>query len=723
MVDRAAGGTAVTVPGGLTPSHGQERLWFLHQLDPQDAAYNIPLVLRLTGDLSVPALTAAFEGTVARHESLRTRFPDVDGRPVAVVDAPGPVAVESIDLRGRPGSAEPLLAERTNGAFDLARGPLLRIALLRTADDEHLLCLVLHHIVADGWSLNLLRTELATRYAAHLAGHSVELPEVLPYTEYARREREAAGGPEAEAALAHWRERLADTPVLDLRPTVTQPVTEPGEGEGAAGTGARTGGGGGAAEGASGTGGGAFHTRRIAGAGEAVDALAKERRCTPFMVLLAAYQVLLHRWTRQDDFCVGVPAAGRGEPELEEVIGYFSTTLVLRAELAGEPTFGELLRRVRRSSLTAFAHDRVPFERLIDALGIERRLGASPLFQTLLTVHTQDGTGGGEREFADLKCADADGGHTASKVELMLDLRREGDDLVAVFGYRTDLFDAPWAARLARHFETLLRGALAAPDTPVSELELLAPAERDELLALGTGAPALPGDEAPVPVALARAVERHAERTAVRAPEGELTYRELWDAAGALAVRLRAAGVRGGDTVGVCLPRGTAAVTALLGAWRAGAAYLPLDLDHPRPRLEFMIEDTAVRVVVAEPGAEETAWLGERVTVVAPPAGPAPGDGPGGSGAGAGREGGPGDGGLGGGVPGAGASGTAVVPHPATLPGRPGPATPRTSSTPPAPPVRPRASSSRTGPWPPGSPGCGRTTGSRRRTRCSSSPR
>ncbi|PWS44562.1 hypothetical protein DKT74_11295, partial [Streptomyces sp. ZEA17I] len=212
--------------------------------------------------------------------------------------------------------------------------------------------------------------------------------------------------------------------MLDLRPTVTVPVSEPGEEAAGAGTG--TGGGAGGER----TGGGAFHTRRIAGARAAVDALAKERRCTPFMVLLAAYQVLLHRWTRQEDFCVGVPAAGRGEPELEEVIGYFSTTLVLRAELAGEPTFGELLRRVRRSSLTAFAHDRVPFERLIDALGIERRLGSSPLFQTLLTVHTQDGTGGGEREFADLKCADADGGHTASKVELMLDLRREGDDLV-----------------------------------------------------------------------------------------------------------------------------------------------------------------------------------------------------------------------------------------------------------------------------------------------------
>lgn len=216
-----------------------------------------------------------------------------------------------------------------------------------------------------------------------------------------------------------------------------------------------------------------------------VDALARERRCTPFMVILAAYQSLLYRWTGQDDFCVGVPAAGRGEPELEELIGYFSTTLVLRAELDGAPTFGELLRRVRRSALAAFTHDRVPFERLIDELGIERRLGSSPLFQTLLTVHTQDEGTAGEGSFADLRCADIDGGHAASKFELMLDIRREGADLVAVFGYRTDLFDAERVARLAGNFETLLRGALAEADTPVSELPLLSGAEQAELLALG----------------------------------------------------------------------------------------------------------------------------------------------------------------------------------------------------------------------------------------------
>ncbi|WEH34009.1 amino acid adenylation domain-containing protein [Streptomyces sp. AM 4-1-1] len=639
-------GGAEGAGGGPALTLGQERLWFLDQLDPADASYNIPLVLGLTGALSVDALRAAFDGTVARHEALRTRFPAVDGRPVAVVEPPASVPLEVVDLREWPESAvraeaDRLLAERTNAGFDLAHGPLLRVTLLRVANDEHLLCVVLHHIVADGWSLNLLRDELATRYAAHRAGRPVELPAPLPYTVHAAREREFARGPEADASLAHWRERLAGAPVLDLRPSVDG---SDGDRYGTEGAGSAR---------------GAFHTRRLVGAGADVDALARERRCTPFMVLLAAYQSLLHRYTGQDDFCVGVPAAGRGEPELEELIGYFSTTLVLRAELEGGPAFGELLKRVRRSALAGFSHDRVPFERLIDELGIERRLGSSPLFQTLLTVHTQDEGAGGERQFADLRCADADGGHAASKFELMLDIRREGADLVAVLGYRTDLFDARWADRFARHFETLLRGALAAPDSPVPELPLLSDEERAELLALGTGdgfegargrsytedggggkgggggggggygvRGALPGE-------LARVAEVFGSAVAVSEPGGEpthreLTYRELWDAAGALAVRLRAAGVRRGDVVGVALPRGASAVTAMLGAWRAGAAYLPLDLEYPGPRLEFMVTDTGVRVVVADlsPGGEaggergepagELSWLPGGTVVVTP---------------------------------------------------------------------------------------------------------
>lgn len=576
---------------GRALSPGQERLWFLDQLDPGDAAYHIPLVLRLTGPLSVDSLRAAFDGTAARHEALRTRFPAEDGRPVAVVEPPAPVDLEAVDLTGEDGTERvgALLAARTNAGFDLARGPLLRVTLLRTAADAHLLCVVLHHIVADGWSLNLLREELATRYAAHRDGRTVEFLPLLPYTEFAAREREFAESPEAGKALAYWREQLAGVPVLDLPPSAG----------GAGGDGPR----------------GAFRTRRLAGAAAGVDALARERRCTPFMVLLAAYQSLLHRWSGQDDFCVGVPAAGRGEPELEELIGYFSTTLVLRADLAGAPSFGELLRRVRRTALAGFSQDRVPFERLIDELGIARRLGEDPLFQTLLTVHTQDGATAGERDFAGLRCADADGGHAASKFPLTLDLRREGPDLVAVFGYRTDVFDADRVDALAGHFERLLRGALDAPDTPVPDLPMLSDTERAELRALGTGPAAAPGSDEPLPETLARAAREHAEAVAVRGPDGELTHAALWEAAGAVAVRLRAAGVRRGDTVGICLPRGAAAITAMLASWRAGAAYLPLDPAYPGPRLAFMAEDTGVRVVVAEDGPRP-AWLSPGAAVV-----------------------------------------------------------------------------------------------------------
>lgn len=607
---RGTTGTDFTGGGGLPLSHGQERLWFLDQLDPGDASYNIPLVLRLSGPLSVEALRTAFDGTVARHEALRTRFPDADGRPVAVVEPAAAFPVEVLDLRadGAAGRADAILAARTNGAFDLAGGPLLRVTLLRTADEEHLLCVVLHHIVADGWSLNLLRTELGTRYAAHLDGRAVELPDVLPYTVHAARERESAQGPEAQRALDYWRERLAGAPVLDLH-----------SGDGTAGPDGPDGQGGQGGQGGLG-GRGAFHTRRLAGAAAGVDALAKERRCTPFMVLLAAYQCLLHRWTGQDDFCVGVPAAGRGEPELEELIGYFSTTLVLRAELADGPAFGELLRRVRRSALAAFTHDRVPFERLIDELGVERRLGGSPLFQTLLTVHTQDEGDGGERTFAGLRCAEADGGHAASKFELMLDIRREGADLVTVFGYRTGLLDADRVAVLAGSFETLLRGALDAPDTPVPELPVLTGPEREELRTLGTGPEAHAADAVALPRVLAGvAAGEHGGSVAVRGPDATLTHRALWDAAGALAVRLHGAGVRRGDVVGVCLPRGAAAVTAMLGAWRAGAAYLPLDLAYPAPRLEFMVRDAGVRVVVGP--AATAPWLPDGVAVLGEEAG------------------------------------------------------------------------------------------------------
>ncbi|MFJ4499594.1 amino acid adenylation domain-containing protein [Streptomyces sp. NPDC088864] len=549
-------------------THGQKRLWFLHQMDPDDPSYNIPLVLRLTGVLSPPALRAAFDAVAARHEALRSRFPAEDGNPVVQVAEPGPVDIEFHDLRGTAGRPDPLIAERTNRPFDLARGPLLRVTLLRTGDTEHVLCVVLHHIVADGWSLNVLRDELAAHYTAHLRGEDAGLP--APPARAAGPEQDADAA-RAREALAYWRDRLDGAPALELpleRPRPERPSPD-----------------------------GAFHTQLVTGAGPLVDALARTRRCTPFMVLLAAYQATLHRCTGQRDFCVGVPTAGRNGPDEERAIGYFSRTLVLRSDLTGAPTFADLLRRARTTVLGAFAHDRIPFEELAESLKLDRDPGRTPLFQTMLTVHTQDAGLLRDASFAGLGCTELDPAMRACKFDLTLDVRRDGEDVVAVFGYRTDLLDAEWAARLGRRFETLLRAATAEPDTPVHLLPLLDAAEVTALEAAGRG-PGLPGGPPTVADALARTVRERPDAEALRGRDTSLTYAALWQEAGRLAARLAGEGVRPGDTVGVLLPRGPRAVVAMLGAWRAGAAYLPLDPEYPAARIAYMVADSGASLVV-----------------------------------------------------------------------------------------------------------------------------
>ncbi|MEU2246719.1 amino acid adenylation domain-containing protein [Streptomyces sp. NPDC019224] len=554
-------------------THGQKRLWFLHQMDPDDASYNIPLVLRLTGELSQPSLRSAFDRVVARHEALRSRFPAEDGNPVAWVTEPAPVDVEFRDLRLDGDRLETLIAERTNRAFDLARGPLLRVSLFRTGDTEHVLCLVLHHIVADGWSLNVLRDELAAHYASHLRGEEADLPAPPARPNEQERDPDEA---QAREALAHWRENLDGAPALELpldRPRPERPSTD-----------------------------GAFHTQLITGAGPLVDALARARRCTPFMVLLAAYQATLYRCTGQHDFCVGVPTAGRSGPDEERAVGYFSRTLVLRSDVSGSPTFADLLRRARSTVFGAFAHERVPFEELAESLRLDRDPGRTPLFQTMLTVHTQDAGLLRDASFAGLGCTELDPGMRACKFDLTLDVRRDGEDVVAVFGYRTDLLDRDRVARLGRWFETLLRAAAAGPDTPVHLLPWLDEAERAALEAAGRG-PDLPEGPPTVHDAIARTVRDRPADEALRGRDASLSYAALWEAAGRLAGRLAAGGVRRGDTVGVLLPRGPRAVVAMLAAWRAGAAYLPLDPDYPAARLAYMVADSGAGIVVTSRAA------------------------------------------------------------------------------------------------------------------------
>ncbi|MFJ4714303.1 amino acid adenylation domain-containing protein [Streptomyces sp. NPDC088785] len=585
---------------GAALSVGQERLWFLDQFAPGDPAYNIPLVLGLRGPLAAASLRAALDAVVARHEALRCRFPSVDGRPHVVVRPEAPAVWDERDLRGAPADAVAAeVAAVTNRSFDLARGPLVRAALLRTGEEAHTFCLVLHHIVADGWSLGLLRAELAEEYAAHRAGRPSQVPEPPSYLAHAAAERDWLDGPEAAAALDHWRQQLAGAPALRL-PLDRERPAEPGSE-------------------------GAYHTRILRGLAPAVEAFARARRMTPFMVLAAGYQALLHRCTGQDDFCVGVPTAARTTVDSERTVGYFSSTLVLRADFGGAPTFDATLRRIRGDWMRALTHGRVPFERLTEDLGTERDTSRTPVFQTLLTVHTQGGGTLGSHPFADLVCEEGDGGHTAAKFELTLDIRPEGDDLHAVFGRRADLLTGEQLGRLAARFELLLRAAIAAPDTPVHLLPVLAADERAALDA-GAAGPALDAFATTVAEAVDRRAAEAPDALALVGPDASFTRRQLRDSARALAARLAACGAGRGDLVGLCVPRGPLAVVAMLAIWRLGAGYVPIDPEYPARRIDFMVRDSGAVLVVTPDGTAPPGVVTQVPVVAAAPEAEAPAD-------------------------------------------------------------------------------------------------
>ncbi|MEV6520489.1 amino acid adenylation domain-containing protein [Longispora sp. NPDC051575] len=552
----------------------QERLWFLDRFDPGDPAYNINQVSRVHGPLDLDALTRALTAIAARHEPLRSTFPEVDGLPVQRVAPPGPVALELIDLTGDPAretTAYALAAERTNTRFDLGTGPLLRVTVLRLGPAEHVLCLVVHHIVADGWSMGVLLRELATLYDGGT-------PDPLPvrFTDHARAERDR----DDEPSFGYWRARLADPPVLDLPTDLPRPPVRSSRG--------------------------AFEHRTLpAGTLDAVARLARERRCTPFVVLLAAYQVLLARHTGQTDLCVGTPVLGRDDEDLEPLIGYFTSAVVVRADLSGDPTFGEVLTATRTAFLGAMGHPALPFERLVAEPGVDRDPSRTPLFQTMFGFHRTDADVDarlfGGRAGPGFPGIDADPGDQHVKFDLSLDVFVSPERLDVGFAYSTDLFLPGTVAALADRWELLLAGVLADPDARMSELPLLVPSEVDQLATWGEGED-LP-DHRRVPELVALAVRRHPDRPAVRCGAISLSYAQLSARADTLARDLRGVGVIPGDLVAVCLPRSLDLVPALLAVWRCGAGYVPLDPGHPAGRRAEIVAETGVAALLTEDGA------------------------------------------------------------------------------------------------------------------------
>ncbi|WP_434739849.1 amino acid adenylation domain-containing protein [Micromonospora sp. SH-82] len=569
-------------------SFGQERIWFTEQLTPGTAGYVVYATCRLHGPLDPELVGAALDAVAGRHDSLRMCFTETDdGTPrVEVVDKVRvPVTVVSADDET---TARQLVAERVRTPFDLAVAPLLRVLLVRLADDDHVLHLDTHHVVSDGWSMNLLMTEVATMYGVLRDAAPAPAPPGLSYAEHAAWQRERMTGSAARDGLAYWARALAGVAPLELPTDRPRPSVQ--------------------------TYAGGTHRFAIdADLTEGLRRLGRAHRATLYMTLLAGLHATLFRYSGQRDFAVGSPVAGRVTPESEEVIGLFVNTLSLRADLApevsddAEPSFGVLLRRTRNSVVRALAHQEVPFERLVKELNVARDVSRTPVFQVLFTLQNYDRGTGRWPEGLVAERFGADG--TVARFDLSLYVSETDDGLRAMLLYNSDLFDPETAARFAESFRTLLHGAVSRPELAVVDLPLVEQAEQARLLDLGT-----PGEVPAAPVTgvastLAELptpwVTATPDVPAVVCGPDAVTYRELDRRANRLAHRLRALGVGPDSLVGVLVEQSVELAVALLGVLRAGGAYLPLDPEQPTQRLALMLADARPTLVLTTTGLRD----------------------------------------------------------------------------------------------------------------------
>ncbi|HJX28216.1 MAG TPA: condensation domain-containing protein, partial [Thermoanaerobaculia bacterium] len=565
--------------GDIPLSFAQERLWLVDQLSPGNAAYNIPLAVRLRGDLDPAALAQALEEVACRHETLRTTFRAAADRPVQVIAAEPDFALPLADLAALPADARQeealrLFAREASRPFDLARGPVFRALLLHLGEREHLCVVNLHHIAGDGWSLGVLIREVGALYDAFSQGLPSPLaPLPIQYADFALWQREWLRGEALERQIAFWRDALAGAPTrLDLPADRPRPALA-----------------------------------SLAGAGlplsvptdlaAALGDLARGQGATLFMTLLTAFSALLHRATGQDDLLVGSPVANRGATQVEGLIGFLINTLVLRARPTPERTFADLLSEVKTNALAAYAHQDLPFERLVEELEVERSLDRNPLFQVALSLQNAPVE---VLALPGLSLEPLSVGTTTAKFDLSLSFGAAGDQLAGAIEYATDLFDRTTVERLGGHLLTLLSAAVADPERRLGDLQLLSAAERHQLSIEWNDT----RDQGLDDLSLHEVFEVWAatapERPAVVLDEERLTYGELDAQAGALARRLRHLGVGPESRVGIHAEAGLDTVVAMLAVLKAGGAWLPLDVSYPEERLQFMVEDAGVQVLLIQ---------------------------------------------------------------------------------------------------------------------------
>lgn len=570
---RSKSAPASTSDGHARLSFAQERLWFLEQLGGSTAAYNMPIGARLRGALDGDALGRALREVISRHEALRTTFATEAGHAVALSAPSVEVELEPFDLRGEPDpelQARRILAESTSRAFDLERGPLVRAALLRVAEDQHVLELVFHHIICDGCSQSVVMRELGILYDAYRRGQPVGLGAPrAQYEDFARSQRLALEAQGLDEVTAPWLERLAGAPeALELPTDRPRPAVPTYAGA----------------------------TYRMAlppSTAEAVRKFARVARATPFATLLSAYYLLLYRHGGQQDIVIGATTAGRERSELEDAVGLFANTVALRGDLSGDPSFHELVARVGETVLWALAHEQAPLQEIVARLPLERDLSRHPLFQ-VFCAHVPLATLGldGAEPY--------DARPTTSRFDLTLFIEEEPDDeLELAWEYSTDLFDADTVEKLAHRYVRLLEGAIADPRRSIDELPLLDAGERDEAITAGRQS----GHEYPVQC-MHKAFERHAAATpdavAVSFEGQSLTYAQLNERSNRIAHRLIALNSGPETLVALFLEPSLDLIAAILGVLKSGAGYLPLDPEHPRERLDFVLADAGAGVIVTE---------------------------------------------------------------------------------------------------------------------------
>ncbi|HST62152.1 MAG TPA: amino acid adenylation domain-containing protein, partial [Longimicrobium sp.] len=570
---------AIERTGALPLSFAQERLWFIDRLEPGSSTYNIPVAWRLEGALDRAALERALGEIVRRHEALRTVFREVDGSPVQVVApfAGFALPVEDLSALGeadREDAVKRRAGEEARRPFDLAAGPLFRAALLRLGEEAHVLLLTMHHVVSDGWSMGVLFRELSSLYAAYREGRASPLPALaVQYADYAVWQREQLAGEALDRQLAYWKERLSGAPeLLELPTDHPRPPVQSYRGAGVPV---------------------ALSPELL----ERLQGLGRSEGATLYMTLLSAFGVLLSRYGGGDDIVLGSPIAGRTRGEVEELIGFFVNTLVLRTDLSGDPSFRETLRRVREATLGAYAHQEVPFEKLVAELQPERSLSHSPLFQVMFSLQNAESGGGA---LAGLEVSGAGAAMEIAKVDLSLTLWTTPHGLRGALNYSTDLFERGTIGRMLGHLERVLEQVAADADVRLSQLKLLGDAERALVLEAWNGTVA----EVPADRCLHELVEAQAARTPDATAlvfEGEpLTYAELNRRANRLAHHLRSLGVGPDARVGLCVERSLEMMVGLLAVLKSGGAYVPLDPAYPAERLAYMLDDSDPAVVLSQ---------------------------------------------------------------------------------------------------------------------------